>query len=161
MIIVILLVSIVLLIAGMLVYQNSCDYETLGAVIGGVGGFCGIVSLIALAALAVSVSALTVTDDKIEMYQEENAKIEFQIAECIEQYQQYETEIFTKVDPESAITLVALYPELKADTLVSKQIDVYIENNGIIKELKAEKINGDVYRWWLYFGSPTEKGGEE
>ena len=86
------------------------------------------------------------------MYEEENAKIEAQIAETVSQYQQYEKDIFTEVSPETSIQLVSMYPELKSDTLVKKQIETYVENNNIIKELKAEKINGKVCRWWLYFG---------
>ena len=92
----------------------------------------------------------------LEMYQAENESIEAQISECVKQYQQYETEIFTEVAPESSITLVSLYPELKADALVSKQIEVYVDNNEKIKELKMSKINGDITRWWLYFGGSKE-----
>ena len=32
------------------------------------------------------------------------------------------------------------------------QIEVYAENNKIIKDLRDQQIKGDVYRWWLYFG---------
>ena len=158
MIIVILLVCIVLFVVGVWAYDEFS--EILGGILMGIGGTVGTISLIAIIFLAIEVSGLNVLDAKIEMYQEENARIESQIAECVEQYQQYETEIFTEVSPESAITLVALYPELKSDTLVSKQVDVYLENNSKIKALKERKINGYVCRWWLYFGAPTEKGGE-
>ena len=48
--------------------------------------------------------------------------------------------------------LVTLYPELKADTLVAKQIEIYTNNNQKIKELKEQKLYGKVYKWWLYFG---------
>lgn len=91
-------------------------------------------------------------DQKIALYEEENAKIEQQIAATVKQYQEYESGIFTDVAPESSITLVALYPELKSDTLVQSQIEVYVENNNTIKELKSTAINASVYRWWLYFG---------
>lgn len=86
------------------------------------------------------------------MYEEENARIESQLAETVAQYQQYEKEIFTEVSPESSVQLVSMYPALKADTLVQKQIETYVANNNTIKELKAEKIYGKIYRWWLYFG---------
>ena len=89
------------------------------------------------------------------MYQEENSKIEQQIADIVEQYQKYETDIFMDVAPDTAVTLVALYPELKSDTLVQSQIEVYTENNKIIKSLRDQQIKGDVYRWWLYFGGKS------
>ena len=110
------------------------------------------ISLIATIVLGVNVSQLSVLDTQIEMYQEENTQIEQQIANVVCQYQQYETEIFTTVAPEDSISLVALYPELKSNTLVQKQIDVYVANNEKIKALKEKQINGRVLRWWLYFG---------
>ena len=110
------------------------------------------ISLIVTIILGVIVSLLSVIDSQIEMYQEENTQIEQQIANVVCQYQQYETEIFTTVAPEDSISLVALYPELKSDTLVQKQIDVYVANNEKIKALKEKQINGSVLRWWLYFG---------
>ena len=78
--------------------------------------------------------------------------IEEQISAVVKQYQEYETGIFANAKTESSVTLVALYPDLKADALVKKQIEVYLENNEKIKELKEKKINGNVIRWWLYFG---------
>ena len=52
----------------------------------------------------------------------------------------------------NAMTLVALYPELKSDILVQSQIKVYVDNNKQIKELKSMAINASILRWWLYFG---------
>ena len=125
-------------------------------VAGGVAMFCGIsggiISFIALIILLINVSTLKTLDTKIEMYQTENSNIESQIADCVKQYQKYETEIFTEISPDSAITLVSLYPELKADELVKKQIETYVANNQKIKELKEKNIDGDIYRWWGYFG---------
>ena len=53
---------------------------------------------------------------------------------------------------ESSITLVSLYPDLKSDELVKKQIEVYESNNKEIREMKEKKINLKVLKWWLYFG---------
>ena len=77
---------------------------------------------------------------------------EKRVANVVTQYQEYEKKTFTAVVPEDSMTLVSLYPELKSDKLVQKQIDVYVENNKKIKSLKEKQINGKVLRWWLYFG---------
>lgn len=154
--ILLLVLGIAALITGVVIYYNgnfrSADEEIIGITTGAIGGCVAIVSLIAVLILGVEVSNLSVIDEKIAMYQEENTKIEEQIVDVVEGYQKYETDIFEKVTPESAVTLVSLYPELKSDTLVQSQIEVYINNNNYIKTLKEDKINGDVYRWWLYFG---------
>ena len=152
MILVILAICLVLIIGGNIIYNTSCDLDDVGAVGAGIGAIFGVFALIATIILAVEVSGLAIVDDKIAMYQEENSKIEMQIAETVEKYQDYESGIFGEVAPESSITLVSLYPELKADTLVQKQIEVYVENNDKIKNLKETQINGKIYRWWLYFG---------
>lgn len=43
---------------------------------------------------------------------------------------------------ESLITLVQLYPDLKSNDLVKKQMDIYVNNNKKIKKLKTKKLNG-------------------
>ena len=150
MVLVILGIGIVFIIGGF-VLMASVD-DDLGAVVSGIGLVIVIASLIAAIALGVGVSNLSVIDEKITMYTEENEKIENQISLAVQEYQKYESNIFKEVAPESAVTLVALYPELKADTLVQEQIKIYIKNNETIKELKEKKISGNVLRWWLYFG---------
>ena len=130
------------------------DWDGLSAGIGAPAAVILIGSVIALVAVGISVAELPVLDAKIAMYQEENEKIESQIAEVVTQYQKYENDIFTGVaeNNEDAMFLITLYPELKADTLVAKQIEVYTNNNQKIKEIKEQQLYGKVYKWWLYFG---------
>ena len=45
-----------------------------------------------------------------------------------------------------------MYPEIKSDDLVTRQINLYIENNKQIKSLKSQKLNYHLMAWWLYFG---------
>ena len=149
--IVIFLVCVAVILLGAWLY-NGFNCEVTGGITMACGIVGSIISFIALIALLVTVSELTAIQPKIEMYQTENTNIENQITECVKEYQKYETEIFTEVAPDSAITLVSLYPELKSDELVKKQIEVYLANNQKIKELKEQDIMGDVYRWWTYFG---------
>lgn len=155
MIIVILVVCILAVVLGAIVEVEVDD--SLGFAISLFAWIMFVIASIVCIVLGVKVSTLSTVETRIEMYQEENAKIEQQIANVVAQYQQHETEIFTTVAPESSIALVTLYPELKADTLVQKQIEVYVENNEKIKNLKEEQINGSVLKWWLYFGG--EKNG--
>ena len=120
--------------------------------ISGIGMVVGFFALLGLIIVGVDVKSLAVIDDRIVMYEEENTRIEQQIADVVEQYQKYETDIFREVAPESAVTMVSLYPELKSDSLVQAQIEVYTENNKTIRDLRDKQIKGNVYRWWLYFG---------
>ena len=143
-------IAIALIVVGVILDNNGTWGGDLACYIIGslllvvvfVGGFCTIDGLI---------DAKT-ADERLVMYEEENARIEEQVASVVTQYQKYETDIFTEVKPESAMTLVSLYPELKSDALVQSQIELYTANNEKIKELREEKIQAKVYRWWLYFG---------
>lgn len=151
MILVILGISIAVVIAGVILYEKT-NSEDLSAAMQDIGSVAAAVAIVTAIILCILVSKLNVIDDQIAMYEEENTKIEEQIATVVEQYQKYETEIFTNVSSDSSITLVSLYPELKSDSLVSSQIEVYVNNNEKIKELREEQIIGSVLRWWLYFG---------
>lgn len=102
--------------------------------------------------LCVSVTGRSVIDKKIAMYQKENTKIENQMDVLVSQYMKFEMDTYGELKNESSITLVSLYPDLKSDELVKKQIEVYESNNKEIREMKEKKINLKVLKWWLYFG---------
>ena len=153
MILVILVLGIIMTVGGTILYcKLDDDKDTIGTSLQIIGAIIIMISTIASIILFISVINRVGIDKKIAMYEEENTKIEQQIADVVTQYQEYEAGIFTEVAPESAMTLVALYPELKSDTLVQSQIEVYVDNNKQIKELKCKAINTSVIRWWLYFG---------
>ena len=103
-----------------------------------------------------------VIEHKIEMYEEENAEIENDIEKIVAQYYEHEKTTFDMSEINSATTLVQMYPELKSDDLVIKQMDIYKANNDAIKQLKISKIDCQKAKWWLYFGSieAEEKGGQ-
>ena len=77
------------LVIGLIVYNKTIVLEdvSLVALISGIG--IGI-SLIATVMLGIEVSKLSTIDSQIKMYQEENEKIEQQVANVITQYQEYE-----------------------------------------------------------------------
>ena len=143
MLILILVISLVGLIFGLLL-----NWDILPSIC----GFMLMVSIVGIIWCTSSIVSSMPIDEKIAMYEEENEHIETDIAAVVKQYMDHESTIFENATVESPITLVSLYPELKSDTLVQSQIDIYVENNNAIKELREDKINVSVSRWWLYFG---------
>lgn len=91
-------------------------------------------------------------DERIAMYEEQNAKIEAQVSEAVKLYMTHEDEVFDKAKADSSITLVSLYPELKSDTLMQELTSTYTDNNKKICELKEEKITAKRAKFRLYFG---------
>lgn len=155
MILAILAISIIVILISAFLSNNSklCDFfDSLCCV----SLVFAVISVIAGVIVGIKVTEASVLDARIAMYADENERIEQQVAEVVRQYQQYETDIFTEVNPENAITLVALYPDLKSDSLVQSQIELYTENNKAIRSLKDKAIKANVLRWWLYFGGRTK-----
>ena len=155
MILVVIGVGILLLITYWLV-DNNMEYgackDALEAVTLMFGAFSVIVGFIAAVFISIEVADSLPIDEKIAMYEEENVKIEAQVADIVERYMEYETETFDIKADDSYIVIASLYPELKSNTLVESQIEVYVKNNDKIKELKEARIGSSIARWWLYFG---------
>lgn len=117
-----------------------------------VSSFAIVICLMVTLGFTASVVKSKYIVEKITMYEQQNKQIEEQIDAVVKQYQEYESDTYIKTSSKSSITLVSLYPDLKSDELVKKQIKVYSDNNKKIIELKAKQIDAKATKWWLYFG---------
>lgn len=108
--------------------------------------------LIGMLVLGIVCTSEKAINNQIEIYQEENESIETVISEIVLNYQEYEQETFEKLSPKETTIALSLYPELKSNDLVVKQLDIYADNNAKIKELKSQKAGLTTCKWWLYFG---------
>ena len=122
-------------------YRADLDeiFQTIGAVVLAISIIVGVVLCVFYTASG------SIIDKKIAMYEEENVKIENSIDVIVKEYQEYEVGMY------DTMTAAMLFPELASNTLVQKQIEIYVNNNQQIKALKANKLNRDLYGWWLYF----------
>ena len=134
-------------------FRQACyDNESIYWALNTVGAIILSISLIAAMVLGVKCSKVKIMDDKIALYQEENTKIEKQVNIVVEKYQNYEKNTFENCKIEDPTMVFVMYPELKSDDLVTQQINLYIENNKQIKNLKSQKLDYRLMGWWLYFG---------
>lgn len=117
-----------------------------------VSGIVVLGSFISFCSLSTTVSTENTIDEKIKMYQEENANIEKDIDKVVKEYLKHEHDTYADLKNESSITLVTLFPDLKSDNLVQQQLNIYVRNNSTIKYLKEEKIDIAKKKWILYFG---------
>lgn len=129
-------------------YYNDWSYFLLNTI----GGIISIVALTAILVCSVEVTSERAIDKKIAIYQEENQNIETTVATVVQNYQDYEQQTFKELSPQEITVAISLYPELKSNELVVKQLDIYTKNNAEIKKLKTDKANLITYKWWLYFG---------
>lgn len=122
------------------------------------GEFCGfgiIIVAIALLGIFINIGCLVhgrTLDDKIAMYEQENTAIEQSIDVLVKDYYKHESDTYSSLKPENAVLFASAYPELQSNNLAMKQLEIYVENNDKIKELKEDQINLSRNRFWLYFG---------
>lgn len=147
MLLVILGISILLFIIGFI-----CCNEDLGVACGFIGGLGAVVSLLILFFMLVGYPYNI--EEKITMYQEENALIEEKVKNTVRAYMDYEESTYKElVENADLTTLVIKYPELNSNELVKSEIQTYKENSDMIKSLKESKINKKTLNWWIYFGN--------
>ena len=118
-------------------------------------GFGSLISVVALIGIIINIGILIngrTLDDKIAMYEQENAAIEQSVDVLVKDYYRHESDTYSSLTPENAVLFASAYPELQSNELATKQLEIYVENNNKIKELKEDQINLSKNRFWLYFG---------
>ena len=143
----ILVITGIIIVLMILAYKENED-----EVLGGLSAIF-IVCIAVIMSLVSSIVGERVINDKIEMYQSENAGIETKVKETVRAYMEFEEKTYTELVKDAELTtLLVKYPELNSNELVKTEILLYIENNSEIKELKEKQINLSIQKWWLYFG---------
>ena len=146
-------IGIVLMILGFCIrgfsgkkFINSLYHADLDEAFKGIGAVIFAVAIVfGLILCCFYTASGPIIDKKIAMYEEENIKIENSINIIVEEYLEYEIEMY------DTMTAAMFFPELTSNTLVQKQIEIYINNNQQIKALKANRLNHDLFGWWLFF----------
>lgn len=166
MLIVLFVIFIIMIIIGIVVYNIGDEwrkewaeelqiFSALGIVLGCI---CEFITVIGIIFNCYNVSQLKVQDKKIEMYNQENSNIQSSISEIVENYKNYEQNTYSEslknidISNTDIVVLTQLYPDLKTNEMVNTQIQIYQDNNNKIKELKENKLDYEVSKWWLYFG---------
>lgn len=146
MLIVMIIVTTILLFLSIVLDEYE-DYIIAGFVFAGL-----IIEIIALICCISSLIGCRVIDKQIELYETQNKEIEEKVELVVKEYMEYEGKTITEFKSESYITLINLYPDLKADDMIQQQINLYMDNNSTITHLKEKRIKKTIYKWWIYFG---------
>lgn len=89
---------------------------------------------------------ITVSNQKIQVYTEQNKDIENKVAIVVDKYLKHEKDTYAELKPETKITLASTYPELQSNQLVQQQIKLYNENNKKLTNCKLQKAKSQFYR---------------
>lgn len=94
----------------------------------------------------------TTIDSRLTVLEEQNQVILNQIEPLVQQALNYESNTYKdfKFDAAKIIAFTQLYPELKANDFLNKQIEVILANQKEIKQLKLDKASLNAYHFWLW-----------
>lgn len=146
------LISLILLIIGANIdkvgYRAQDDN---GFTIGGT--FLLVVSIIALCVCwgLYSFNKNTI-DSRLSVIEEQNAVILAQVEPVVQKALEFESNTYKelKISSERLIALGNMYPNLKDNTFIQTQLQIIINNQSIIRDLKLTKAKMNAYRFWIW-----------
>ena len=91
-------------------------------------------------------------DEKIAMYEQQNVKIEQQVADTVRMYMKYEEENNDEISDEQAILLAEVHPKLMNNESIVELVTQWKNNKTKISQLEYNKARISDDRFFLYFG---------
>ena len=91
-------------------------------------------------------------NSRLAVLEEQNTTVLTQVEPIIQQALNYESSTYKdlKLDVNKLIIFAQMYPELKANSFLNKQIDIILANQEEIKQLKLDKASLNAYHFWLW-----------
>lgn len=90
--------------------------------------------------------------EKIEIYEEQNAQIEQSIDAAVKAYCEHEQITYVQMSDGAVALVAAAYPELASSELVKTQMEVWTSNSHELKNMKSKLVDFNKARYFLYFG---------
>lgn len=90
--------------------------------------------------------------EKIEIYEDQNAQIEQSIDAAVKAYCEHEQITYVQMSDGAVALVAAAYPELASSELVKTQMEVWTSNSSELKDLKSDLVDFHRAQYFLYFG---------
>lgn len=89
---------------------------------------------------------------QLEVLNSQNEIVLAQIEPLVQQAMNYESNTYKelKLTPENIVAFGNMYPQLQANSFIQSQIDIIINNQNEIKNLKLQKASLNAYHLWLF-----------
>ena len=152
MITVFLLLSVGCIVLAEIIDNSNCKLYTIFAIprIIGVAG-CAIFSIWTIWNIFTVASGFGI-QEKIQIYEDQNAQIEQSIDAAVKAYCEHEQITYTKMSDGAVALVAAAYPELASSELVKTQMEVWTSNSHELKDLKSKLVDFHRAQYFLYFG---------
>ena len=133
-------------------YNSRYSSETAG-IVGGVSVLLLIITISVTIVAGARYNAIESTATaQLEVLNEQNEVVLAQIEPLIQQALNYESNTYKefKLTPENIIAFGNMYPQLQANSFIQSQINIIVENQKEIKDLKLRIASLNAYRLWLF-----------
>lgn len=128
-------------------------YDEIGEVLCAISTILSLLSFIALIVVIVNYNAIKSTATaQMEVLNEQNEIVLAQIEPLVQQALNYESNTYKefKLTPENIVAFGNMYPQLQANSFIQSQINIIVENQKEIKNLKLRIASLNAYRLWLF-----------
>lgn len=147
-----LLLSIGCIILADVLENSNCKLCTIVAIPGiiGVAG-CAIFGIWTIWNIITVASGFGI-QEKIQIYEDQNAQIEQSIDAAVKAYCEHEQITYVQMSDGAVALVAAAYPELASSELVKTQMEVWTSNSSELKDLKSDLVDFHRAQYFLYFG---------
>lgn len=115
--------------------------------------FFAIITIGVLVGVGASYNSIKSTANaQLEVLNEQNEIVLAQIEPLVQQALNYESNTYKefKMTPENIVAFSNMYPQLQANSFIQSQINIIVENQKEIKDLKLRIASLNAYRLWLF-----------
>jgi hypothetical protein len=116
--------------------------------------FALVVAIVLLVTIGCYNDTKSTASSRMEVLIEQNETVLSQIEPLVQQALNYESDTYKefKLTPENIIAFGNMYPQLQANSFIQSQINIIVENQNEIKNLKLEIASLNAYHLWLFTG---------
>ena len=150
----ILLFIFICFIVGVLIAETNSNYPSeTAATAGGVSMVLFTITLLVIVVSGVRYNAIKSTADaQLKVLNSQNEIVLAQIEPLVQQALNYESNTYKefKLTPENIVAFGNMYPQLQANAFIQSQINIIVENQKEIKDLKLRIASLNAYHLWLF-----------
>ena len=150
---ILLFIFICFIIGAMISEQNSRYASETTSLVAGVSTFLLVVTFVITIVAGVRYNSIKSTaNTQLEVLNSQNEIVLSQIEPLVQQALNYESNTYKefKLTPENIVAFSNMYPQLQANSFIQSQINIIVENQKEIKDLKLRIASLNAYRLWLF-----------
>ena len=150
---ILLFIFLCFIIGAIITETNSRYHSETAETVGGVSEFLFVVTLLVIVVAGVKYNSIKSTATaQLEVLNSQNEIVLAQIEPLVQQALNYESNTYKelKMTPENIVAFSNMYSQLQANSFIQSQINIIVENQNEIKNLKLEIASLNAYHLWLF-----------